>query len=140
LYGSLSRQMKKFPNDGKDFEKRERLDISSWSNERFFKIHPDKGGRDGSLKEELMELDFTDKLEKICRNRYEAVLLVAKQARRLNVERMKAESLTAQVGEEETANQEKEEKVVNQALREVIEGKIKFDRPEEKPKSELKRP
>jgi DNA-directed RNA polymerase omega subunit len=87
-----------------------------------------------------MELDFTDKLEKICKNRYEAVLLVAKHARRLNVERMKAESLTAQVGEEETANQEKEEKVVNQALREVIEGKIKFDRPEEKPKSELKRP
>lgn len=86
-----------------------------------------------------MELDFTEKLEKICRNRYEAVLLVSKQARRLNVERMKAESLTAQIGEEETVNQEKEEKVVNQALREVIEGKVKFDRPEEKPKSELKR-
>lgn len=86
-----------------------------------------------------MELDFTEKLEKICRNRYEAVLLVSKQARRLNVERMKAESLTAQIGEEETENQEKEEKVVNQALREVIEGKVKFDRPQEKPKSELKR-
>jgi hypothetical protein len=40
--------MKKFPNGGKDFEKRERLDISSWSNQRFFKIHPAKGGRDGS--------------------------------------------------------------------------------------------
>jgi DNA-directed RNA polymerase subunit K/omega len=52
---------------------------------------------------------------------------------------MKAESLTAQIGEEETANQEKDEKVVNRALREVIEGKIKFDRPQEKPKSELKR-
>jgi DNA-directed RNA polymerase omega subunit len=86
-----------------------------------------------------MELDFTEKLEKICRNRYEAVLLVAKQARRLNVERMKAESLTAEIGEEETANQEKEEKVVNQALREVIEGQVKFDRPQEKSKAELKR-
>jgi len=86
-----------------------------------------------------MELDFTEKLEKICRNRYEAVLLVAKQARRLNMERMKAEFLTAQISDEETVNPKKEEKVINQALREVIEGEVKFERRGEKLKSELKR-
>jgi len=86
-----------------------------------------------------MELDVTEKLEEICRNRYEAVILVAKHARRLNLERMKAESQAAQMGEEETTSQEDEEKVGNQALREVLEGKVEFERPEEKPKSDLKR-
>ena len=85
-----------------------------------------------------MELDVTERLEKICENRYEAVLLVAKHARRLNLERMRAESQAAQMGEEEEMSQEKEEKVGNQALREVLEGKVEFERPEEKPKSDLK--
>jgi len=86
-----------------------------------------------------MELDATEKLEKICKNRYEAVLLVAKYARRLNLERMKAQSQAVQMGEEEEMSQENEEKVGNRALREVLEGKVKFERPEEKPKSDLKR-
>ena len=86
-----------------------------------------------------MELDVTEKLEKICKNRYEAVILVAKHARRLNLERMKAESQAAQMGEEEETSQEKEEKVGNQALRDVLERKVEFERPEEKPKSDLKR-
>jgi DNA-directed RNA polymerase omega subunit len=94
--------------------------------------------RDGSQKEELMELDATERLEKICKNRYEAVLLVSKQARRLNLDRMKAQSQGMQMGGEEVVNQKNEEKVVNQALREVLEGKIEFERPKEKPKSELK--
>lgn len=87
-----------------------------------------------------MELDATEKLEKICRNRYEGVLLVAKQTRRLNLDRMKAQSQALQMGEEETPSQENEEKVVNQALREVLQGKIEFERPKEKLKSELKSP
>jgi DNA-directed RNA polymerase omega subunit len=86
-----------------------------------------------------MELDATEKLEKICKNRYEGVLLVAKHARRLNLERMKAQSQAVQMGEEGEMSQEDEEKVGNQALREVLEGKVKFERPEEKPKSDLKR-
>ncbi len=85
-----------------------------------------------------MELDITERLEKICRNRYEAVLLVAKQARRLNVQRMKAQSDAAQMGEkEEEESEEKEEKVTNLALSDVLEGKIKFERPEAKPRSDL---
>ena len=86
-----------------------------------------------------MELDATERLEKICKNRYEAVLLAAKQARRLNLERMKAQSQAVQMGEEETTSQENEEKIVNRALRDVLEGKIGFERPEEKPKSDLKK-
>ena len=86
-----------------------------------------------------MELDVTERLEKICKNRYEAVLLVAKHARRLNLERMKAESQAAQMGEEEAESQEKGEKIPDQALRDVLEGKVEFERPEEKPKSDLKR-
>lgn len=86
-----------------------------------------------------MELDATEKLEKICRNRYEAVLLVAKHARRLNLERMRAESQAVQMGEEETVNQQNKEKIPSQALRDVLEGKVKFERPEEKPKSDSKR-
>ncbi|MCK4385857.1 MAG: DNA-directed RNA polymerase subunit omega [candidate division Zixibacteria bacterium] len=85
-----------------------------------------------------MELDVTERLEKICKNRYEAVLLVAKHARRLNLERMQAESQAVQMGGEEEMSQENEEKVGNQALREVLEGKVEFERPEEKPKSDLK--
>lgn len=86
-----------------------------------------------------MELDATERLEKICQNRYEGVLLVAKQARRLNVDRMKAQSQAAQQGEEETESQKDEEKVVNQALREVLEGEVGFERPEGTPRSKLKR-
>jgi DNA-directed RNA polymerase subunit K/omega len=86
-----------------------------------------------------MELDITERLEKICRNRYEAVLLVAKQARRINMQRMKAQSEAAQRGEKEEEGEQKEEKVANEALRDVLEGKIDFERPEAKPSSDLSR-
>ncbi len=84
-----------------------------------------------------MELDITERLEKICRNRYEAVLLVSKQARRINMQRMKAQSEAAQRGEKEEESEEKEEKVTNEALSDVLEGRIDFERPEAKPRSDL---
>ncbi len=86
-----------------------------------------------------MELDATERLEKICKNRYEAVLLVAKHARRLNLERMKAQSQAAQMGQEEGQSQENVEKIPNQALSDVLEGRVEFDRPEGRLKSDLKR-
>ena len=86
-----------------------------------------------------MELDITERLEKICRNRYEAVLLVAKQARRINMQRMKAQSEAAQMGEGEAESEEKEEKVTNEALSDVLGGKITFERPEGKPRSDSSR-
>jgi len=71
-----------------------------------------------------MELDATERLDKMCENRYEAVLLVAKHARRLNLERLREKS----VGEEETTPKEKQVKVITQALKDALEGKVEFER------------
>ena len=73
-----------------------------------------------------MELDATERLDKMCKNRYEAVLLVAKHARRMNLERLREKS----EGEEETITEEKPLKVVIQALKDALEGKVEFERPE----------
>jgi len=71
-----------------------------------------------------MELDATERLDKTCENRYEAVLLVAKHARRLNLERLREKS----EGEEETTPKEKQVKVITQALKDALEGKVEFER------------
>ena len=71
-----------------------------------------------------MELDATERLDKMCENRYEAVLLVAKHARRLNLERLREKS----VGEEETTPKEKQVKIITQALKDALEGKVTFER------------
>ena len=71
-----------------------------------------------------MELDATERLDKMCENRYEAVLLVAKHARRLNLERLREKS----VGEEETTPKEKQVKIITQALKDALEGKVEFER------------
>ncbi len=73
-----------------------------------------------------MELDATERLDKTCKNRYEAVLLVAKHARRLNLERLREKS----EGEEETTPKEKQAKVITQALKDALEGKVGFERSE----------
>lgn len=71
-----------------------------------------------------MELDATERLDKMCENRYEAVLLVAKHARRLNLERLREKS----GGGEETTPKEKQVKVITQALKDALEGKVEFER------------
>lgn len=71
-----------------------------------------------------MYLDATEKLDKMYENRYEAVLLAAKHARRLNLERFREKS----EGEEETVSEEKPLKVVIQALKDVLEEKVNFER------------
>ncbi len=71
-----------------------------------------------------MELEDIEKLDKRCKNRYEAVLLVAKHARRLNLERLREKS----EGEELEPSEEKQTKVVTQALKDVLEGKVEFER------------
>jgi len=73
-----------------------------------------------------MELDATERLDKMCRNRYEAVLLVAKHARRLNLERLREKP----EGEEATIPEEKQSKVITQALKDALEGKVEFERTE----------
>ena len=71
-----------------------------------------------------MYLDATEKLDKMYENRYEAVILAAKHARRLNLERFREKS----EGEEETVSEEKPLKVVIQALKDVLEEKVNFER------------
>jgi len=73
-----------------------------------------------------MELDATERLDKMCENRYEAVLLVAKHARRLNLDRLREKS---QEGEAPPV-EKKSLKVTTQALKDVLEGKVEFERPQ----------
>jgi DNA-directed RNA polymerase subunit K/omega len=70
-----------------------------------------------------MELDATERLVRSCSNRYEAVLLVAKHARRLNTERLREKS-----DEEETDEAQEKQKVIIQALQNVLDGKVEFER------------
>ncbi len=71
-----------------------------------------------------MELDATERLDRTCSNRYEAVLLVAKHARKLNLERLREKS-----DEEETDESQEKQKVIIQALQNALEGKVEFERP-----------
>ncbi len=73
-----------------------------------------------------MELDAAERLDKMFKNRYEAVLLVAKHARRLNLERLREKP----EGEETTAPEEGQLKVITQALKDALEGKVEFERME----------
>ena len=78
------------------------------------------------LREELMELDAGEKLDKRYSNRFEAVLVVAKHARRLNLERLREKP-----EEEETVEpEEKQPKVIAEAMNNVLKGKVEFERPE----------
>lgn len=73
-----------------------------------------------------MYLDATEKFDRMYKNRYEAILLAAKHARRLNLERLRQKS----EGEEETNGNEKQPKVILQALTDVLEGNVQFERRE----------
>lgn len=71
-----------------------------------------------------MDLDGNERFDEMFKNRYEAILLVAKHARRMNLERVREQSKE----EEETAPQEKQPKVINQAMKDVLEGRVEFER------------
>lgn len=69
----------------------------------------------GSLK------DYT----KYTKNRYEAIIVAAKHARKMNELLEKEENVEG----EEKADRPKMEEIVTKSLREVLEGKVKFERP-----------
>ncbi len=71
-----------------------------------------------------MDLDAAEKSDEMYKNRYEAIIITSKHARRLNLERVREKS----EGEEETTPKEKQVKVVTQALKDVLEGKVAFER------------
>jgi DNA-directed RNA polymerase subunit K/omega len=74
-----------------------------------------------------VELDRTKDIEKAFRNRYESVLKVAKYARKLNSKRLDEKS---ESGEDEApATDKKEAKVVAEALKDVLEGRVQFETP-----------
>jgi len=74
--------------------------------------------------ESLEEVNDVEEIEKIADNRYEAVLLAAKWSRKLNAERKAKEELS----EEEEVPQPPEPKVTSVALKDLVEGTIKFER------------
>ncbi len=71
-----------------------------------------------------MELDRTEEIEKAFRNRYEAVLKVAKHARRLNLERLRQKTEGEEA--EPAPTEEKRIKVVTEALQDLLGGKVNF--------------
>lgn len=72
-----------------------------------------------------MNLKSLDNLDSLTGNRYVAVLVAAKRARKLNEKRIKEEE---QLVEEEKV-EDSSEKVTVQALEELLQGKIKFEYP-----------
>jgi DNA-directed RNA polymerase omega subunit len=73
-----------------------------------------------------MELDAGEKLDKTCSSRYEAVLLVAKHARRLNLERVREKPDEEEP--EAVVEEEKRPKVIAEAMENVLQGKVDFER------------
>ena len=63
---------------------------------------------------------------KFTANRFEAVIVAAKHARRKN-QILNEEEALAQNGEE--TNKPRMEMIISSALQEVIQGKVKFERP-----------
>lgn len=72
-----------------------------------------------------MSFKSLDNLEVLTDNKYAAVLIAAKRARKLNEERLKEQE---QLVEEEKVENALE-KVTVQALEELLQGKIKFEYP-----------
>jgi len=72
-----------------------------------------------------MSLKSLDDLDGLTGNRYVAVLIAAKRARKLNEKRIKEQE---QLVEEEKV-EDISEKVTVQALEELLQGKIKFEYP-----------
>lgn len=68
-----------------------------------------------------MDLSRLEELDKICRNRYAAVLIASKKARNLNLQRLTEE-----------VEPDRRNKVTVQAINELLNGKIKYEYPNTK--------
>ena len=68
-----------------------------------------------------MDLSRLEELDKICRNRYAAVLIASKKARNLNLQRLAEE-----------VEPDRKNKVTVQAINELLNGKIKYEYPNTK--------
>lgn len=70
-----------------------------------------------------MDLSRLEELNRICKNRYAAILVASKHARKLNAQ------LLAQEGASEKKN-----KVTVQAIKDLLGGRIKYEYPSTKSK------
>ena len=68
-----------------------------------------------------------DELEKVTVNRYEAVIVAAQHARQINSKRLAKLSAAIEAGAEVEFDMEAR-KITMVALKDVIEGKVKFNR------------
>jgi len=75
-----------------------------------------------------MSLESLEKLEELTRNRYAAVIIAAKWARKLNERRLKEQE---QLVDEEEKAKNPSDKMMVKALEELLQGKIKYDYPKE---------
>ena len=73
-----------------------------------------------------MEQSSLDDFRKFTANRFEAVIVAAKHARRKN-QILNDEEALSQSGEE--VNKPRMEMIISSALQEVVQGKVKFERP-----------
>ena len=70
-----------------------------------------------------MELDYLNNLDKKKENRYQLVIMAAKQARKLNLKRLALQQDILSETEKEPIT-----KVTDQALRDLVNNKIEFER------------
>lgn len=73
-----------------------------------------------------MEQSSLEDFRKFTANRFEAVIVAAKHARRKN-QILNDEEALAQSGEE--TNKPRMEMIISSALQDVVQGKVKFERP-----------
>ncbi len=76
-----------------------------------------------------MRLVNIEDIDKVTRNRYEAVIVAAQHARHLNSARL---ARLARLGETETGLDIESRKITMVALRDLVENKVKFERDETK--------
>ena len=70
-----------------------------------------------------------ESVDKITRNRYEAVIVAAQHARHLNSLRL---AKLKRLNEEDTGSDIESRKITMVALRNLVEGKVKFERKDSK--------
>ena len=70
-----------------------------------------------------MELDYLNNLDKKKENRYQLVIIAAKQARKLNLKRLASQQDILSETEKEPIT-----KVTDQALRDLMNNKIEFEK------------
>jgi DNA-directed RNA polymerase omega subunit len=70
-----------------------------------------------------------EKVDKVTRNRYEAVIVAAQHARHLNSLRL---AKLKRLNEEDTGSDIESRKITMVALRNLVEGRVKFERKDSK--------